>query len=105
MLDAIDLLVLDVDGVLTDGRIVYDSRGGELKFFWAPDGQGLRYWLRAGHEAAVLSGRASAAARRRAREIGIRFVRQGAKDKLPVFRDLLRRLKRTAERTCYVGDD
>ena len=105
MLDAIDLLVLDVDGVLTDGRIVYDARGGELKFFSAPDGQGLRYWLRAGHEAAVLSGRASPAARRRAREVGIRFVRQGAKDKLPVFRNLLKRLKRTPERTFYVGDD
>jgi len=105
MLDAIDLLVMDVDGVLTDGRIVYDSRGGELKCFHAMDGQGLRYWMRAGHEAAILSGRASAATRRRARELGIRAVREGAKDKLPVFRDLLRRLKRTPDRVCYVGDD
>jgi len=105
MLDKIDLLVLDVDGVLTDGRIVYDSRGGETKSFHVTDGQGIKYWLRMGHEAAILSGRASAVNRRRAREIGVRALYEDAKDKLPVFLKILKRFRRTPDRVCYVGDD
>ena len=66
MLDRIRLLVLDVDGVLTDGRIVYDSAGAETKAFYAADGQGIKYWLRAGHRAAVLTGRDSPTVLRRA---------------------------------------
>ena len=105
MLDAIDLLVLDVDGVLTDGRIVYDSRGADTKRFDTHDGQGVRYWLRAGHEAAILSGRGSPTIGRRAREIGIEHVYEDATDKLPVFEKILKRFGRTADRVCYVGDD
>lgn len=105
MLDAIDLMVLDIDGVLADGRIVYDSRGGETKSFHVTDGQGLRYWMRVGHEAAILSGRSSAPIRYRAEELGIRCVHMGAKDKLPVFEKILKRFRRTADRVCYVGDD
>jgi len=105
MLDAIDFLVLDVDGVLTDGRIVYDSRGGEIKFYHTLDGQGIRYWLRAGHEAAILSGRSSPAIRQRAKEVGIQAIYEGAKDKLPVFEKMLKRFKRTPDRVCYIGDD
>ncbi len=105
MLDSIDLLVLDVDGVLTDGRIVYGPRGGEIKRFSVRDGQGVKYWLRAGHQAAIMSGRASAAVRRRAEEIGVQAVYENAKDKLPVFEKVLKRFRRTPERVCYVGDD
>jgi len=105
MLDRIDLLVLDVDGVLTDGRIVYDSRGADTKMFHVSDGQGVKYWLRMGHEAAILSGRTSRTIRIRAREIGIRVVYEDARDKLPVFRKILKRLGRTPDRVCYVGDD
>jgi len=105
MLDAVDLLVLDVDGVLTDGRIVYDSRGVEIKAFDVRDGQGVKYWLRAGHEAAILSARRSPTIRRRAKELGIRVVYENAKNKLPVFEKLLKRLGRTADRVCYIGDD
>ena len=68
MLDRIRLLVLDVDGVLTDGRIIYDSTGAETKAFHAADGQGIKYWLRAGHEAAILSGRDSPPVLKRAEE-------------------------------------
>jgi YrbI family 3-deoxy-D-manno-octulosonate 8-phosphate phosphatase len=105
MLDKIDLLILDVDGVLTDGRIIYDSRGADIKAFHSQDGQGLKYWLRAGHEAAILSGRASRTIRLRAKDLGIRVVYEGAKDKLPVFEKILKRLGRTPDRACYVGDD
>ncbi len=105
MLDQIDLLVLDVDGVLTDGGIIYDSRGGDTRRFDVQDGQGVRYWLRAGHEAAILSGRGSKTIRRRAREIGIATVFEGAADKLPVFEKIVKRLGRTPDRVCYVGDD
>jgi len=105
MLDTINLLVLDVDGVLTDGRIVYDSRGADTKEFDTHDGQGVRYWLRAGHEAAILSGKSSRTIRRRAADLGIKAVYEEATDKLPVFEKILKRFRRTADEVCYVGDD
>ncbi len=105
MLDRIRLLVLDVDGVLSDGRILYDSTGVETKAFFAADGQGVKYWLRSGHRAAILSGRHSQAVQPRAAELGIDLVRTGAKDKLPAFLDLLREAECAAEEVAYVGDD
>ena len=105
MLDRIRLLVLDVDGVLTDGRIIYDSAGAETKVFHAADGQGLKYWLRAGHQAAILSGREGEAVQRRADELGIELVRMGAKDKLPAFEELLQQAGATAKETACMGDD
>ena len=105
MLDKIDLLVLDVDGVLTDGRIIYDSRGADIKAFHVADGQGVKYWLRVGHEAAILSGRSSRTIRIRARDIGIKAVYEDAKDKRPVLEKILKRFGRTPEQVCYVGDD
>lgn len=105
MLDGISLLILDVDGVLTDGRIIYDSRGADVKRFHVLDGQGLKYWIRAGHDAAVLSGRDSVTIRRRAGEAGIKAVYTGVKDKLPVFETILKRMKRRPDQVCFVGDD
>jgi 3-deoxy-D-manno-octulosonate 8-phosphate phosphatase (KDO 8-P phosphatase) len=105
MLDEIDLLVLDVDGVLTDGRIIYDSRGADVKAFNVLDGQAVKYWLRVGHQAAILSGRASRTLRIRARDIGVGAVYEDAKDKLPVFGKILKRFGGTADRACYIGDD
>jgi len=105
MLDRIDLLVMDVDGVLTDGRIVYDSRGADVKAFHVLDGQAVKYWRRAGHKAAILSGRASSTIRRRAEELEIRTVVEDAKVKWPAFQKILKRLRRTADRVCYIGDD
>jgi len=105
MLDRIDLLILDVDGVLTDGRIVYDSRGADVKAFHVLDGQGIKYWRRAGHEAAILSGRASRTIRIRAAELGIRAVYLNAKDKRPALEKILKRFRRAADRACYIADD
>jgi len=102
---AIELLVMDVDGVLTDGRIVYSDRGEELKAFHVRDGSGIKLWLKQGKRAALLSGRKSPIVERRAAELGIGAVVQGADDKLPAFEALLRNQGVTAAQTAYVGDD
>jgi len=101
----IRLLVCDVDGVLTDGRIIYDSTGAETKQFHVRDGSGLKYWMRAGHTAALLSGRSCAATERRAAELGISLVEQGAKDKWPAMERILQAAGCTADEAAYVGDD
>jgi 3-deoxy-D-manno-octulosonate 8-phosphate phosphatase (KDO 8-P phosphatase) len=102
---AVELLLLDVDGVLTDGRIIYTDGGAELKEFHVRDGSGLRLWLLEGRKAAVLSGRSSPAVERRLRELGVDLVFQGASDKLFVFREVLRTTGVAPERVCFVGDD
>lgn len=98
-------LILDVDGVLTPGTITYCDDGRELKTFDAKDGAGVKYWLRAGHGAGLLTGRSSPVAVRRAEEMGIREVIQGAKRKGPALLELLQRLGLQPEETAYVGDD
>ena len=102
---AIRLLVLDVDGVLTDGRLYFGARGEALKAFHAHDGYGIRKLIAAGVEVAVISGRRSAAVSVRCREIGIERVIQGASDKLAAFERLRRRAGITARTCACVGDD
>ena len=102
---AIELMVLDVDGVLTDGRIVLSEAGEEIKVFDVKDGAGMKYWQRAGGKLAVITGRSSQAVLHRARDIGVHAVRLGAKDKLPAYREVLGELNCTAERTVVMGDD
>jgi len=104
-LKAIELLVLDVDGVLTDGRVFIHSDGTESKGFSILDGHGIRMWQRAGLRVALLSGRASEATARRARELEIAHVIQGAKFKLPALKELLESLGLMPEQAAYVGDD
>lgn len=104
-LKAIELLVLDVDGVLTDGRVFIHSDGGESKGFNILDGHGIRMWQRAGLKMALLSGRASQATTRRARELEIPHVFQDCKFKLPVLEQLLVELGLSLEQAAYVGDD
>src|SRR5215471_19110437 len=87
---AIELLVMDVDGVLTDGRIVYSDRGEELKAFHVRDGSGIKLWLKGGKRAALLTGRKSQIVERRAAELGISAVVQGADVKRSAFEALLR---------------
>lgn len=97
--------MLDVDGVLTDGRLYFGARGELLKVFHVRDGHGLRALQRAGVAVAVISGRRSAAVARRCRELGIRYVMQGKDDKLLAFRQLARRLGLAPEACACVGDD
>ena len=101
----IRLLVCDVDGVLTDGRIILDSTGAETKQFHVRDGSAIKWLIRAGIQVAWLTGRSSPVVDRRAEELGVREVVQGAKQKLPAFLDLLRRDECPPEEVCYVGDD
>jgi 3-deoxy-D-manno-octulosonate 8-phosphate phosphatase (KDO 8-P phosphatase) len=102
---AIELLLLDVDGVLTDGRIIYGDSGVEVKAFHVRDGSGLKLWQLAGKRAAVLTGRTSSVVEVRAAELGIAPVIQGAADKLAGFRAVLEAVTVTPEQVCYVGDD
>jgi 3-deoxy-D-manno-octulosonate 8-phosphate phosphatase (KDO 8-P phosphatase) len=101
----IRLLLLDVDGVLTEGQIVYDGSGRELKSFNIKDGHGIKLLQRAGLEVGILSGRRSAAVRLRAKELGIRLLRQRVLDKGKALETILRQKKFTAEQICFVGDD
>jgi 3-deoxy-D-manno-octulosonate 8-phosphate phosphatase (KDO 8-P phosphatase) len=104
-LHAIRLLVLDVDGVLTDGRLAYGPRGEQLKIFHVRDGHGIRLLQDAGVSVAVLSGRKSAATARRCRDLGIRHVSQGLRDKTLAFDRLLAKLGLGAREVACVGDD
>lgn len=101
----IELLLVDVDGVLTDGVIALDDRGVETKHFHVRDGSAISLWRRAGKRAAILSGRRAEAVDRRAAELGIAPVIQGAADKGPPFRALLAELGLESRQVCYVGDD
>ena len=101
----IELLLLDVDGVLTDGVIAIDDRGVETKHFHVRDGAGLSLWRKAGKRVAILSGRWSAAVQRRAAELGIAPVIQGTPDKDAPFRALLEAQGLQAHQVCYMGDD
>ncbi|MGH8295731.1 MAG: KdsC family phosphatase [Steroidobacteraceae bacterium] len=99
------LLVLDIDGVLTDGRLYYGTRGEALKVFHVRDGLGLKLLAAAGVKVAVISGRRSAMAGRRCRELGIRHLFQGVDDKLAAFQRLRERLGMACGDCACVGDD
>ena len=101
----IRLIALDVDGVLTDGGIGFLSNGDEIKFFNAKDGQGLAMASRAGIPVALITARQSVMNERRAAELGIAYVFQNAKKKLPVLENLLLELNLTAQQVAYMGDD
>jgi 3-deoxy-D-manno-octulosonate 8-phosphate phosphatase (KDO 8-P phosphatase) len=98
-------LVLDVDGVLSDGRITYDSQGRELKSFSVRDGAAIKWLQRAGIEVSIITGRTSAPVKVRAKELGIKKVIQGALLKLPPFEAFLKKSGLSAEAVAYMGDD
>lgn len=101
----VQLLVLDVDGVLTDGRLFYGARGESLKAFHVRDGHGIKQMAEAGITVAIISGRKSAAVARRAKELGIRHVTQGSSDKLAALTRLIRTCSLSFEQCACVGDD
>jgi 3-deoxy-D-manno-octulosonate 8-phosphate phosphatase (KDO 8-P phosphatase) len=102
---AIRLLVLDVDGVLTDGRLLFGPHGETLKVFHVRDGWGLRRLIGAGVQIAVISGRRSAAVSARCRELGITRVIQGVEDKLAAFARLVKDARVAARDCACIGDD
>ena len=101
----INAIVLDVDGVMTDGRFGYDGSDDEIKFFHARDGHGIKMALRLGMKVGILSGRGSKANRRRAEELGLSFIYENQKDKKEAFLRLLEEQALTAHNTLYMGDD
>ncbi len=99
------LVIFDVDGVLTDGRIWFSDNGVESKAFNTQDGFGLRQLMRAGVEVAVISGRQSNAVEKRMSELGVLHVILGCDDKVAAFERLIADLGVEAANTAYVGDD
>ena len=98
-------LFLDVDGVLTDGRIYLDGRGNELKVFNTKDGHGMRKAAAAGVTLCWISGRSSPATARRARELGVRLCYQGVRDKRARLEAVRRKLGLSKAETASMGDD
>jgi len=104
-LQKVELVAMDCDGVLTDGTIHLGPDGREWKVFHVHDGTAIKYLHRAGLKTAILSGRSAEAVVRRARELGIRYVFQGAKVKLEGLARIVKRSGVPPERICFVGDD
>lgn len=103
--DNIKLLVLDVDGVLTDGNLIINPDGRESKTFNTVDGHGIRMYQRAGGKVAIISGRFSEPVKYRAEQLEIEYVFQDCHFKLPVMEKLLEKLSLTFEQAAYIGDD
>ena len=101
----IKLLVLDVDGVLTDGRMVVNADGTESRFFNALDGHGIRLWHRAGLKVAFLTGREVEATRHRAEQLEAEYVFQNCFDKLSALKKLLEELRLSHREVACIGDD
>jgi 3-deoxy-D-manno-octulosonate 8-phosphate phosphatase (KDO 8-P phosphatase) len=104
-LKKIKMLILDVDGVMTDGRIIMDGDGREMKNFYVRDGHGLVMLQRHGIRVAILTGRTSSVVDHRARDLKITEVYQGALDKKEVFAGMLEKNGLAPEQTAYLGDD
>lgn len=102
---SVKVILSDVDGVLTDGGIVFDNRGIETKRFHVRDGLGIRLWQRAGFQFGILTARSSQIVKTRCAELGIEIVRQGFEDKLPIALELIEQLGVEAQQVAYIGDD
>ena len=101
----IKLVVFDVDGVLTDGRLFYSDNGEEQKAFYAKDGLGIKLLLRSGVEIGIITARTSKLVKQRMDSLDIKHVYQGRLDKLNAFNDLIKKLNLSYEQTAFVGDD
>ncbi|MBK7393115.1 MAG: HAD hydrolase family protein [Chloracidobacterium sp.] len=101
----IKLLIMDCDGVLTDGRLYFSAAGEELKVFHARDGQGIVEWHKAGFRSGIISGRNSPIVEMRAKQLGIEFVFQGRKEKVSALNEMILEAGVLREETAFVGDD
>ena len=99
------LLILDVDGVLTDGKLFFDDQGKEYKSFHARDGHGIKLLRQTGVEVAVISGRKSHSVELRMKSLGIEHVYQGYEDKVGAFEEITRKMGLTFDQAAHVGDD
>jgi YrbI family 3-deoxy-D-manno-octulosonate 8-phosphate phosphatase len=102
---AIELVLADVDGVLTDGSIVLDNQGIETKHFHIRDGLGIKLWQRGGGQFGLVTGRSSHIVKVRAAELQVEIVRQGTEEKLAAMMEIAQELDLRPEQVCYIGDD
>ena len=103
--NGITCILSDVDGVMTDGRIVYDSHGAETKQFHVRDGLGIKLWMRSGFHFGIITARSSNVVQKRADELGIQHLRQNAQDKLNVAKEMCEEIGCKLDEVCYIGDD
>ena len=101
----VKLLLMDCDGVLTDGKLYYGENGEEMKVFHVRDGQGLAEWHAAGFQSGIITGRESKMLEHRAKELNVNFLKQNSKDKLFCFNEILSETKIFSEEIAFVGDD
>ncbi len=101
----IRLILTDVDGVMTDGRVIFDNQGTEAKEFHIRDGLGIRLWQQSGGQFGIVTGRSSQIVKLRAAELDIEIVRQGVGDKLGVVKSIADELNLDLTQICYLGDD
>ena len=101
----IELIVLDVDGTLTDGKITYIQNGDEVKSFCVKDGLAIASWVKLGRKVAIITGRNSKIVERRAKELGIEHFFQGVDNKQEVLEELLNSLNLTMQNVASAGDD
>ncbi len=94
-----------MDGVLTDGRIIYDNAGVETKVFHVRDGVGIKLWQKSGFAFGIVTSRNSQVVRVRAAELGVTHVRQGFEEKLPAALELMKAAGVELHQVCYIGDD
>lgn len=102
---AIELLLTDVDGVLTDGGVILNNEGVESKQFHIRDGLGFKLWRQAGFKCGLITGRNSQVVRLRAQELSMDIVRQGITDKATVAQEVLKKFNLEPEQLAFVGDD
>lgn len=103
--EKIKLLICDVDGVFSDGRIYLGNQGEELKAFHTKDGFGIKAILKLGIDVAIITGRQSNIVKNRMEALGVPYIYQGEEDKLTVYQSLLEKLNITASDVAYIGDD
>ena len=101
----IELLVLDVDGCMTDGSIIYTNSGDEIKSFDVKDGLAIATWIKMGKKVAIITGRRSKIVQKRAEELKIDYIFQGVKDKLKKLEEILKDSNLTFEQVAVIGDD
>ena len=101
----IELILSDVDGVLTDGAVIFNNQGIETKQFHIRDGSGIKLWQRAGYRFGVVTGRSSHIVEVRCAELGIEIIRQGMERKTSVVAEITRDLGLTLGQVCFIGDD
>lgn len=101
----VELLIMDCDGVLTDGRLYFSAAGEELKVFNVKDGQGLTNWHEAGFRSGIISGRNSPIVELRAKQLGVEYVVQGRNEKVGALNDIAAAANVDLDQIAYIGDD